>query len=111
MPNAADFEKLGVFYLGRPYDWQQKKAQDGRYAATYGSFSFDMRVSTLPTVDGERFTIRILRKSSRSLDINEKALGPEHPSTANSLNNLAFLYFLQDRYAEAEPLSSRALEI
>src|SRR3977135_430900 len=29
MPNAADFEKLGVFYLGRPYDWQQKKAQDG----------------------------------------------------------------------------------
>ena len=29
MPTAADFEKLGVFYLGRPYDWQQKKAQDG----------------------------------------------------------------------------------
>ena len=29
MPIAADFEKLGVFYLGRPYDWQQKKAQDG----------------------------------------------------------------------------------
>ena len=29
MPSAADFEKLGVFYLGRPYDWQQKKAQDG----------------------------------------------------------------------------------
>ena len=29
MPNAADFEKLGVFYLGRPYDWQEKKAQDG----------------------------------------------------------------------------------
>lgn len=29
MPSAADFEKLGVFYLGRPYDPQQKKAQDG----------------------------------------------------------------------------------
>src|SRR6476620_2205302 len=29
VPSAADFEKLGVFYLGRPYDWQQKKAQDG----------------------------------------------------------------------------------
>jgi hypothetical protein len=28
MPSAADFEKLGVFYLGRSYDWQQKKAQD-----------------------------------------------------------------------------------
>jgi len=29
MPSTADFEKLGVFYLGRPYDWQQKKGQDG----------------------------------------------------------------------------------
>ena len=29
MPSAADFEKLGVFYLGRAYDWQQKKPQDG----------------------------------------------------------------------------------
>ena len=29
MPSAADFEKLGVFYLGRPYDSQQKKSQDG----------------------------------------------------------------------------------
>jgi len=29
MPSPADFEKLGVFYLGRPYDWQQKKPQDG----------------------------------------------------------------------------------
>ncbi|HKA61796.1 MAG TPA: ATP-binding protein [Methylomirabilota bacterium] len=29
MPSPADFEKLGVFYLGRPYDWQKKRAQDG----------------------------------------------------------------------------------
>ena len=29
MPSASDFEKLGVFYLGRPYDWQQKTPQDG----------------------------------------------------------------------------------
>jgi late competence protein required for DNA uptake (superfamily II DNA/RNA helicase) len=29
MPSAGDFEKLGVFYLGRLYDSQQKKAQDG----------------------------------------------------------------------------------
>src|SRR5437660_8184368 len=29
MPSAADFEKLGVFYLGRLYDPQQKKSQDG----------------------------------------------------------------------------------
>ena len=29
MASAADFEKPGVFYLGRLYDSQQKKSQDG----------------------------------------------------------------------------------
>ncbi len=51
--------------------FDKKKAQDGRYSAQYGSFHFDMRVSTLPTVEGERFSIRILRKSARILDIHE----------------------------------------
>jgi tetratricopeptide (TPR) repeat protein len=41
----------------------------------------------------------------------EKALGPEHPNVATSLNNLAALYKAQGRYAEAEPLYRRALEI
>ena len=43
--------------------------------------------------------------------INEKALGPEHPHVAASLNNLAALYQAQGRYAEAEPLYRRSLEI
>lgn len=29
MTSPADFEKLGVFYLGRPYDLSGKKAGDG----------------------------------------------------------------------------------
>ena len=28
MPSAADFEKLGVFYLGRRYDWEARKPTD-----------------------------------------------------------------------------------
>ena len=36
-------------------------------------------------------------------------LGPEHPDTLTSVNNLAFLYRSQGRYAEAEPLYQRAL--
>ena len=47
----------------------------------------------------------------RALDITEKALGPEHPSTATFLNNLAGLYHSQGRYGEAEPLYIRALDI
>ncbi len=47
----------------------------------------------------------------RALAIREKALGPEHPPVAQSLNNLALLYQAQGRYAEAEPLYQRALKI
>ena len=43
--------------------------------------------------------------------IFEKALGPEHPRVANSLNILALLYAAQGKYAEAEPLYQRALAI
>ena len=37
-------------------------------------------------------------------------LGPEHPETLTSVNNLAELYRSQGRYGEAEPLYRRALE-
>src|SRR5260370_12384263 len=47
----------------------------------------------------------------RSLAICEQQLGPLHPHTATSLNNLAMNYDEQGRYAEAEPLYQRALAI
>ena len=47
----------------------------------------------------------------RALAIREKGLGPDHPDTATSLNNLALLYDSQGAYAKAEPLYLRALAI
>ena len=47
----------------------------------------------------------------RALAIREQQLGPEHPDTATSLNNLALLYRAQGKYEQAEPLYQRALEI
>jgi tetratricopeptide (TPR) repeat protein len=47
----------------------------------------------------------------RSLAIEEKALGRDHPAVAGSLNNLAALYVGQGRYADAEPLYQRSLAI
>lgn len=47
----------------------------------------------------------------QALTINERELGPEHPSTAMSLNNLAALYQDQGKYEQAEPLLQRALAI
>jgi len=47
----------------------------------------------------------------RSLKIDEKALGPDHPSVATSLNNLASLYRATNRHKEAKDLELRATEI
>lgn len=49
--------------------------------------------------------------AERALEINEKERGPEHPDTAQSLNNLAALYQAGGAYAKAEPLYQRALAI
>jgi tetratricopeptide (TPR) repeat protein len=47
----------------------------------------------------------------RSLAIREKALGPEHPDVAQSLNNLAGVYRDQGHYGDAEPLYRRSLSL
>eukprot|EP00959_Pyramimonas_sp_CCMP1952_P313169 6555170-Pyramimonas_sp.AAC.1 len=48
----------------------------------------------------------------RSLAIREKVNhGEDHPSVAESLNNLAGLYYNTERYSEARPLFERALAI
>jgi CHAT domain-containing protein/Flp pilus assembly protein TadD len=47
----------------------------------------------------------------RALAIYEKALGPDHLDVALVLNNLAWLYGVQGRYAQAEPLYQRSLAI
>jgi CHAT domain-containing protein/Tfp pilus assembly protein PilF len=45
------------------------------------------------------------------LAIKEKALGPDHPEVAESLNNLGGFYRVQGHYADAEQLIKRSLSI
>jgi tetratricopeptide (TPR) repeat protein/nucleoside phosphorylase len=47
----------------------------------------------------------------QAFSIYEQQLGPEHPSAATSLNNLAVLYDRQGKYEHAEPLYARFLAI
>ena len=47
----------------------------------------------------------------RSLEISKRRLGLEHPDVATGLNNLAGLYRMQGRYADAESLYLWSLEI
>jgi tetratricopeptide (TPR) repeat protein len=55
--------------------------------------------------------VEAISVAQQLLAIREKALGPDHPDVARSLNNLAVLYFHQGRYADAEPLYKRSLVI
>jgi tetratricopeptide (TPR) repeat protein len=47
----------------------------------------------------------------RVLSLQESADGPEASSVAGILNDLAGVYYVQDRYVEAEPLLQRVLAI
>ncbi len=47
----------------------------------------------------------------QALEIRQRVLGEEHPSTAASYNNVAYNLDAQGRYEEAEPLYRQALEI
>ena len=49
--------------------------------------------------------------AKKALAVAEEAVGPDHPSVAASLNNLAVLYDAQGQYAQAELLHTRALAI
>jgi type IV pilus assembly protein PilB len=58
--------------------FDKKKAQDGRFNNQYGNFIFDFRVNTLPTMEGERYAIRIIRKGQGILDIQEIGFSGEN---------------------------------
>jgi tetratricopeptide (TPR) repeat protein len=58
---------------------------------------------------GELAEARLLFE--RALAIREKGVGPDHPDTAMSLNNLARLLRDQGDLAAARPLQERALAI
>ncbi|MFO1531904.1 MAG: tetratricopeptide repeat protein [Kiritimatiellia bacterium] len=50
-------------------------------------------------------------RAKEALDRAEKAVAPDHPDVATSLNNLGSIYYAKGQYAEAEPLLNRSLAI
>jgi tetratricopeptide (TPR) repeat protein len=47
----------------------------------------------------------------RMVAVDIDSLGPEHPSVARDLSGLASIYLLKNRFADAKPLLTRALNI
>lgn len=50
---------------------EKRLPQDGRFRMIYKNSSIDFRVSTLPTVFGEKVVVRILDKGNLLLDLNQ----------------------------------------
>ncbi len=55
---------------------ESRKPQDGHCAVSVGGHKMDFRVSTLPTVYGERVVLRILRKDSILLQLSDLGFLP-----------------------------------
>lgn len=55
---------------------ERRKPQDGRIQMILGGADVDMRVSSLPTVHGEKIVVRLLHKSSNLLELTDFGFAP-----------------------------------
>ncbi len=58
--------------------FEKKKAQEGRFSLTYGTHQFDVRLSTVPVMTGERMALHILHKTARVANVQELGLSNEN---------------------------------
>lgn len=56
---------------------ERRKPQDGRIQMTFGDQDVDMRISSLPTVYGEKIVARLLHKSSHLLELEDFGFAPK----------------------------------
>ncbi|MDP1676984.1 MAG: GspE/PulE family protein [Bacteroidota bacterium] len=67
--------------------FEKKKPQDGRISLTLETRAFDLRVNSLPTVNGEKIVLRILNKSSINKKINDLGLATHNLAMLKHLLN------------------------
>jgi type IV pilus assembly protein PilB len=63
----------------------KRRPQDGRTKLKIGKKQYDMRISTLPTIFGEKVVIRILDQSQAFINLEELGFGSDNLMTLNSL--------------------------
>ena len=56
---------------------EKRKAQDGHINLNYKENNYDLRVSVVPTIDGEKTVLRILDKNSMLIDLATLGIGAE----------------------------------
>jgi type IV pilus assembly protein PilB len=76
-PRAVQASIISRFKIMADMDIaESRKPQDGHCAITVGGHKIDFRVSTLPTVYGERVVLRILRKDAILLQLSDLGFLP-----------------------------------
>lgn len=50
---------------------ERRRPQDGRFTALAGADGFDVRFSSMPTIEGESFVLRLFPRRSRALGLDE----------------------------------------
>jgi len=68
---------------------EKRMPQDGRIEIRVGDKNIDIRVSTLPTVYGERAVLRLLDKSTRLFELHELGIPDDHLARIRSLISLS----------------------
>jgi type IV pilus assembly protein PilB len=63
----------------------KRRPQDGRTKLKVGNKQYDMRISTLPTIFGEKVVIRILDQSKAFINLDELGFGPKELEVYGSL--------------------------
>ncbi|GAB4273428.1 MAG: GspE/PulE family protein [Coriobacteriia bacterium] len=77
-PKAVQSAMISRFKIMADMDIaESRKPQDGHTALTIAGHKLDFRVSTLPTVYGERVVLRILRKDAIMLELPDLGFLPE----------------------------------
>ena len=64
---------------------ERRKPQDGRISVKSGTRIVDIRVSTMPTINGEKVVMRILDKSAAIKNLGELGVLPDNLQKVNTV--------------------------
>ncbi len=65
--------------------FEKKKPQEGQFSYSIGTFQFDVRISLIPVLWGERIALRIFQKNARSFRIEEIGFSKENLDKTRAL--------------------------
>lgn len=63
---------------------EKRRAQDGHINLKYKQNDYDLRVSVVPTIDGEKTVVRVLDKNRLSIELGSLGIGAEEQALVES---------------------------